>query len=75
MLFLKKQEKPININSLQKEVWGHKSKLETHTVETHIYRLRKKIGKKTKVDTKIIILPILPTMKLSPFNQPRDERP
>ena len=26
-------------------------------------------------NTKIIILPILPTMKLSPFNQPRDERP
>ena len=32
---------PVTINNLQSEVWGHKSKLETHTVETHVYRLRK----------------------------------
>ena len=43
--FLNNEEKPIKISKLQTEVWGHNSKLETHTVETHIYRLRKKISK------------------------------
>ena len=43
ILFLANSEKPQNIEKLQKEVWGHNSNLETHTVETHIYRLRKKI--------------------------------
>jgi len=43
ILFLKNSAKPANINQLQKEVWGHASELDTHTVETHIYRLRKKI--------------------------------
>ena len=46
ILFLKNANKPQNIENLQKEVWGHNSSLETHTVETHIYRLRKKIIEK-----------------------------
>ena len=43
ILFLKQSNSPQNIENLQKKVWGHNSNLETHTVETHIYRLRKKI--------------------------------
>ena len=46
IIFLKNSKKPVSIDELQTHVWGHSSKLETHTVETHIYRLRKKIGKK-----------------------------
>ena len=46
ILFLNEKKKPQNINILQKEVWSYATDLETHTVETHIYRLRKKIGDK-----------------------------
>ena len=35
---------PCNIEKLQKNVWGFKTDLETHTVETHVHRLRKKIS-------------------------------
>jgi len=48
ILFLKQSKSPQSIENLQKEVWGHNSNLETHTVETHIYRLRKKISEKFK---------------------------
>tara|TARA_B100000945_G_scaffold48708_1_gene34462 strand:+ start:414 stop:977 length:564 start_codon:yes stop_codon:yes gene_type:complete len=46
IIFLKNSKKPVSIGELQTHVWGHSSKLETHTVETHIYRLRKKISNK-----------------------------
>ena len=45
IIFLNNSDIPISINDLQIKVWGHKSRLETHTVETHVYRLRKKIIK------------------------------
>ena len=48
ILFLKDKKKPQNINILQKEVWSYVADLETHTGETHIYRLRKKISDKFK---------------------------
>ena len=50
ILFLKNSEKPVSIDELQTKVWGHSSKLDTHTVETHIYRLRKKINNKFNND-------------------------
>ena len=44
---------PVSINELQHHVWSYNSDLETHTVETHIYRLRKKINDKF-MDTEFI---------------------
>ena len=44
ILFLNNSNKPVNVETLEKEIWQHSSELETHTVETHIYRLRKKMN-------------------------------
>jgi len=46
IIYLSKFENPISVTQLQNNVWGYQSDLDTHTVETHIYRLRKKISEK-----------------------------
>ena len=42
ILYLFNSDKPVFAKELQKKIWHQKENLETHTVETHIYRLRKK---------------------------------
>ena len=48
-LFLKRN-KSINKEYILKEVWNYADDADTHTVETHIYRLRKKIKDKFSDD-------------------------
>ncbi len=43
LIYLNKSESECSSLDLQKNVWKHSEELETHTVETHVYRLRKKI--------------------------------
>jgi DNA-binding response OmpR family regulator len=43
ILYISNSIKPVSVEELQLNVWGYHSDLETHTVETHVYRLRKKI--------------------------------
>ena len=44
ILYISNSIKPVSVEELQLNVWGYHSDLETHTVETHVYRLRKKIS-------------------------------
>tara|TARA_Y100000389_G_scaffold176192_1_gene187531 strand:- start:2378 stop:2935 length:558 start_codon:yes stop_codon:yes gene_type:complete len=54
--FLKNKIKPSSVLELQKLVWKQSNDLETHTVETHIYRLRKKIKDHFNDDNFIVSL-------------------
>ena len=45
LLYLRDCKIPTKVEKLQKSIWGYNLELETHTVETHIYRLRKKFIK------------------------------
>jgi len=43
IIYLSNLNKPVSIDELQENVWSYQPDVETHTVETHIYRLRRKI--------------------------------
>jgi len=51
---LSSNKKPSSVQDLQKNIWAYGEHLETHTVETHIYRLRKKIKNSFKDDEFIL---------------------
>jgi len=54
ILYLSDKKIKHNVADLQKNIWSYSTDMETHTVETHIYRLRKKISELFK-DEKFIL--------------------
>ena len=54
ILYLKDTKTKHDVLDLQKNIWKYSAEMETHTVETHIYRLRKKIS--DKFDDEFFIL-------------------
>ena len=54
ILYLNNKDIKHNVTDLQKNIWGYSADMETHTVETHIYRLRKKISDLFKDDKFIL---------------------
>ena len=54
--YLKNSLRPVSVTELQEKIWGYNTDLETHTVETHIYRLRQKVIKAFKDDDFLLSL-------------------
>jgi len=54
ILYLNDKKIKHDVADLQKNIWDYSTDMETHTVETHIYRLRKKISDLFK-DEKFIL--------------------
>jgi hypothetical protein len=54
ILYLNDKKIKYTVADLQKNIWDYSTNMETHTVETHIYRLRKKINDLFK-DEKFIL--------------------
>jgi hypothetical protein len=54
ILYLNNTKTKHDVADLQKNIWGYSANMETHTVETHIYRLRKKISDLFKDETFIL---------------------
>tara|TARA_B110000495_G_scaffold19000_1_gene13429 strand:- start:904 stop:1491 length:588 start_codon:yes stop_codon:yes gene_type:complete len=54
ILYLNNNKNKNTVLDLQKNIWGYSPDMETHTVETHIYRLRKKISDRFSDDNLIL---------------------
>ena len=54
ILYLNEKKTKHDVSDLQKNIWHYSSDMETHTVETHIYRLRKKLSYKFKDENFIL---------------------
>ena len=48
------EKKPLSKNTILKTIWKYADDADTHTVETHIYRLRKKVLDKFKEENFIV---------------------
>jgi len=54
ILYLYQNKTKHNVIDLQRNIWHYSSNMETHTVETHVYRLRKKISDRFKDENFIL---------------------